>query len=95
MFVKAICPARGRVVRLLVAAALLIAAVAPVGAQEIYSENEKGMIIDDMWYLFADNVEFFADADKTILANRGDFREGTKVGYELDEEGKIIAVWLR
>jgi hypothetical protein len=95
MFAKAIRSSRGSAVCLLVMAALLVVAVLPAGAQEIYSENEKGMVIDDMWYLFADNVEFYANADKTILANRGDFREGTKIGFELDEERKLSAVWLR
>ena len=80
-----------------VCAALLVVASVPGGAaaQQIDGENERGMVIDDMWYPFADNVEFYANPEKTILANRGDFRKGTNIGYELDEDGKISAVWLR
>ena len=81
----------------IVSAALLAVATAPDGAlaQQIDGENERGMVIDDMWYPFADNVEFYANPEKTILANRGDFSKGTNIGYELDEDGKISAVWLR
>jgi hypothetical protein len=82
---------------LVVFAALLVVATLPVGAyaQQIDGENERGMVIDDMWYPFADNVAFYANPEKTILANRGDFSIGTNIGYELDEDGKISAVWLR
>ena len=82
---------------LVVFAALLVVLAVPGGAaaQQIDGENERGMVIDDMWYPFADNVEFYANPEKTILANRGDFRQGTNIGYELDEDGKISAVWLR
>ena len=82
---------------LMVFAALLIVAVLPaaVHAQQIDDENERGLVIDDMWYPFADNVEFYANPEKTILANRGDFSTGTEIGYELNADGKISAVWLR
>ena len=82
---------------LLVFAALLTVAALPADAlaQQIDDENERGMVIDDMWYRFADNVVFYANPEKTVLANRGDFRKGTKVGYEIDENGKLSAVWLR
>ena len=80
---------------LLVFTALLTMAALPAGAQQIDSENDNGMVIDDMWYPFADYVEFYADPDKTTLANRGDFRQGSRIGFELDAEGKLSAVWLR
>ena len=95
MVAKTIRVVRVSAVILLFAATLLAVAVVPVGAQQIDGENERGMVIDDMWYPFAENVEFYANADKTILANRGDFRKGTKIGYELDGDSKISAVWLR
>ena len=82
---------------LLVFAILAAAAAVPAGihAQQIDGENEQGMVIDDMWYPFAENVEFYANPEKTILANRGDFRKGTRIGFELNAEGKLSAVWLR
>ena len=95
MFAKKIHSASFATVILFVLATLLAVAAPPVGAQQIDGENERGMVIDDMWYPFADNVEFYANPEKTILANRGDFSKGTKVGYEIDEDGKISAVWLR
>ena len=95
MFTKKIHFAGFAVLILFVFAALLAIAAPPVGAQQIDGENPRGMVIDDMWYPFAANVVFYANPEKTILANRGDFRKGTKIGYELDEDGKISAVWLR
>ena len=85
----------GRLAAILVAAALLVAAAGPVGAQQIDAENARGLVIDDMFYPFADNVEFYANPEKTILANRGDFRQGSKIGFELDEERKLSVVWLQ
>ena len=95
MFANAIRSTHSPAAMLLVVAVLLAAAVGPVAAQQIDDENERGMVIDDMFYRFAPDVEFYADPEKTILANRGDFRKGSKVGYELNEDGQISAVWLR
>ena len=95
MFAREIRSSRRPVAFLLVASVLLAVAALPAAAQQIDRENEKGMVIDDMWYMFAENVEFYANAEKTILANRGDFRTGTKIGFELDKDGKLSAVWLR
>ena len=97
MFAKKTHSAGTAATILLVIATLMIVSALPAGvcAQQIDNENERGMVIDDMWYPFADNVEFYANPEKTILANRGDFTTGTQIGYELDAEGKISAVWLR
>ena len=81
---------------LIIAAFLSVAALpADVQAQQIDNENARGLVIDDMWYPFAENVEFYANPERTILANRGDFRTGTQIGFELNAEGKLSAVWLR
>ena len=94
MFAKLIRTRRFTAVCSFALALLMVVTAAPAAAQQIDSENEKGMVIDDMWYLFADDVEFYANPDKTVLANRGDFRQGTKIGFEL-KDGKISVVWLR
>lgn len=80
---------------LLAFAAALTVGAQPAGAQSIDGINEKGMVIDDMWYPYADNVQFYANPEKTAPANPGDFREGSQIGFELDEDRKLSAVWLR
>lgn len=80
---------------LLVFTVVLTIAVMPAGAQQVDYVKENGLVIDDMYYRYADNVQFYANPEKTAPANPGDFREGSRIGYELDQDGKISAVWLR
>jgi len=42
----------------------------------------------------APGVKFYTNSKMNGYANRSRFRKGTRVGYEINENGEVTAMWL-
>ena len=88
--------------RLAVAGAMLVlmmlaAATAPAQDIEhgrIDRVGKNGMVIDDMWIRFDPAVIFFKNAKRDTFADLREFTVGKKVGYQLNDEGLLTAIWF-
>ena len=62
------------------------------GVGTLYSIDEKGIVIDDMFVLFASQVRFMTP--QSAYSSPGSFEQGQKVGYMLNDEHKITKLCL-
>jgi len=58
----------------------------------LYSIEEKGIIIDDMFVPFASQVRYMTP--QSAYSSFGSFEKGQKVGYMLNDEHRIITLCL-
>lgn len=62
------------------------------GVGVIYSIEERGVVIDDMFVSFASQVRYMTP--QSGYASLGSFKQGQKVGYMLNEENQITKLCL-
>ena len=62
------------------------------GVGTLYSIDEKGVVIDDMFVPFASQVRYMTP--QSAYSSSGSFEQGQKVGYMLNDEHKITKLCL-
>lgn len=91
------CGWRLTMVGALLVITMLVVATAPAQEVEhgkIDSVGTNGLVIDDMWVRYDPTVLFFENANRDTFADRRQFTPGKKVGYQLNDEGRLTAIWF-
>ncbi|MCP4369326.1 MAG: hypothetical protein GY797_14605 [Deltaproteobacteria bacterium] len=64
------------------------------GAGTIDRITGDKVIVNDSLFQMAPGVKFYTNSKMNSYANRSRFRKGTRVGYEINKNGEVTAMWL-
>jgi len=64
------------------------------GAGTIDRITDNNVVVNDSLFKMAPGVKFYTNSKMNGYANRSRFRKGTRVGYEINENGEVTAMWL-
>ncbi len=60
----------------------------------IYRMDGVEIVINDRLYNLSPGVRFYTNSKMDTYANRSWFKVGTRVSYQLDDKGEVIAMWF-
>ena len=64
------------------------------GAGTIDQITDNKVVINDSLFKMALGVKFYTNSKMNSYARRSRFKKGTHVGYEINKNGEVIAIWL-
>ena len=60
----------------------------------IYRMEGVEIVINDRLYNLSPGVRFYTNSKMDTYANRSWLKVGTRVGFQLDDKGEVIAIWF-
>jgi len=56
--------------------------------------RNDAVVINDILFKLSVGVKFYTNSKMNTYANRSRFRKGTKVGYQVNDNRDVTAMWL-
>jgi len=56
--------------------------------------RDDAVVINDILFKLSVGVKFYTNSKMNTYANRSRFRKGTKVGYQVNDNRDVTAMWL-
>jgi len=56
--------------------------------------RDDDVVVDDCLFKLSVGVKFYTNSKMNTYANRSRFRKGTKVGYQVNDNRDVTAMWL-
>jgi len=66
--------------------------IVEIGAIDRIATDE--VVINDILFKLSVGVKFYTNSKMNTYANRSRFRKGTKVGYQVNDNRDVTAMWL-
>ena len=60
----------------------------------IYRMEGVEIVINDNSYNLSPGIRFYSNSKMDTYANRSWFKVGTRVGFQTDDKGEVIAMWF-
>ena len=60
----------------------------------IYRMEGVEIVINDSLYNLSPGIRFYTNSKMDTYANRSWLKVGTRVGFQLDDKGEVIAIWF-
>ena len=57
--------------------------------------RDNDVAVDDCNFKLSPDVKFYTNSKMNTYANRSRFKKGTHVGFQIDNHGLVISMWLQ
>ena len=56
--------------------------------------RDNDVVVDDCLFKLSAGVKYYTNSKLNTYANRSRFKKGTKVGFQIDDNGQVTTMWL-